>query len=242
MELKFESLGELDQFMQFCAHVGRQIVGGEPVQSVDHTADFYRAPVADDTPEVSAEESIAERERQNTVNEAFIAETVAANAEAAKPKRTRRTKAEMEAARAVDTPPAYDTPEGAQHVAAAHDAAQPEPEPRGNPFAASPSTQAILDAPNQSAATLAGMAAMQQGVGETMPAAPATRQQRIMRIMAEGVLTDSLAHLKHCQKFIQSHGMAVYEKSFADGLTTNIAVYTAEQCALHVAILEELAA
>lgn len=247
MELKFESLGELDQFMQFCAHVGRHIVGGINVPDIPVATGAgldaiiaQRAAVAQQEHEhihgTAAEEA--------AFHEATAGAFVAAAATTDKPKRTRRTKAEMEAARAGEQVGAAVVADGeaAATVTIESFANQvQEPEPRGNPFAQSPSTQAILEAPNQSAATLAGMAAMASGAPTDSDAAPhLSRADRVAQIMAEGALTDSLAHLKHCQKFIQQYGMAIYEKSFVDGLTPNIAVYTAEQCALHVAVMEEL--
>ena len=231
MELKFENLGELDQFMQFCAHVGRQLT---TVAAPDLPKASEPQPPIDSAHVAAGCEQFAMSGEDGPL-------LAAPTPTEEKPKRARRTKAEMEAVRAGETvaaPAETAQPDtSATTTAAVAESAQTQEgvEPRGNPFAASPSTKAILDAPNQSAATLAGVAAMQQSAADST-----NREERVARIVAEGVLTDSLAHLKHCQKFIQQHGMTVYEKSFVDGLTPNIAVYTAEQCALHVAVMEEL--
>lgn len=254
MELKFNDLKELDQFMQYCVHLGRQFLTSAPPMDLPEASEPVNAGASEDNMDHDAPYDVNGTSHNELPAEAIVPTD--------KPKRTRRTKAETEAERAgnVQTPAAAaeaarpDT--SATTTAAAVESApiQGGAETRGNPFAQSPSTQAILDAPNQSAATLAGMAAMRSSsdevpaernadpiVNESMPSAPATRAERAAALLADGALTDSLAHLKHCQKFIQVHGMSVYEKSFVDGLTPNIAVYTAEQCALHVAVMEELA-
>jgi hypothetical protein len=245
MELKFESLGELDQFMQFCAHVGRQIVGSSdvPGELLATAADVKLTAVDAAYAAAGYPGALPPETDPVDVADAHNASLGAPDAPATtdKPKRTRRTKAEMEAERAGNAPAAtaaVTAIDSTDSVSASPASSSSETEPRGNPFAQSPATQAILEAPNQSQAILAGMAAMQTGADESPKA---SRGDRVAALLAEGTLTESLAHLKYCQAFIQKHGMAKYNESFADGLTANIAVYTPEQCALHVAILEELA-
>lgn len=235
MNLQFDSISELEQFLMFSAHIGkafavapREAAATQPVQHVDPAADFYVAPTVET--EMTPGQSVAHFEAQTAINEAHVAATVSANAEIAK--RKRRTKAEMEAARAKEASAANAeaAPAGGSATTSAA-AASVQLTPAGdNPFAvASPATQAILEAPNQSAATLAGMAAMQSNPpSDEQPAAP--------RVI------ESIEHLRACQAFIQAHGMTKYNESFKDGLNANIAAYTPEQRAQHIAILEQIAA
>lgn len=227
MNLQFDNLTELEEFLMFSAHIGRAFAtqAAPDVRVKDEPADsrsieeFDRAMQGEDGP------ILATGAAEQTPGEVIE-----------KPKRTRRTKAEIEAERAGNAvaPAEVAQPDtsGTTSVAAAESASTPAgAEPRGNPFAAAPGIQAILDAPDQSAATLAAMAALTH----------TQREARVEQILAEGTLTDSLAHLKYCQKFIQMHGMSKYNESFVEGLKVNIADYKPEQRALHVALLEELA-
>ena len=222
MELKFDSIKELEQFLMFSAHIGAAFATQTRATGVaPEMAAPYVAPRTDVAEAVAVQKEDTEPSVPIAQGEdgPLIAD---GGATVEKPKRTRRTKAEVEAARAAE--------EHAGNVADGLSPAEPEATPTGaNPFAiASPATQAILEAPNQSAATLAGIAAMQTGSIVEPTAAP--------RVI------ESIEHLRACQSFIQAHGMTKYNESFRDGLNANIAAYTPEQRSHHVAILKQLAA
>lgn len=238
MELKFDSISELEQFLMFSAHIGRAFAQA-PIPAPESEPSPAQLAAHDETV-AAVDESFTQK--QNAINEEFVPETVAAQEEEA-PRRKRRTKAEMEADRFAAQVKAAHAAGNAPAATAA--AAQPDTSgttsavvaesastPAGaNPFAvASPATQAILEAPNHSAAVLAGMAAMQNPPVDEAPASPAPR------------VIESIEHLRACQSFIQVHGMTKYNESFREGLNANIAAYTPEQRAQHVAILEALAA
>lgn len=205
MKFEFDSLSELEQFLMFSAHIGRA---------------FATAPA----PEQVAMSANVPSELRTEIDKApGVAAVIAAQEEAEKPTRKRRTKAEIEAERAAEVPVGASVPDVT--VAPAETAAEQvaEPAPQGNPFAAAPAMQAILDAPNQGAATLAAMAALNAPVVELKP-------------------IESIDHLRACQAFIQKHGMTKYNESFGGALSPNIAAYTPEQRSEHVAKLEALGA
>jgi hypothetical protein len=246
MKLEFDSIGELEQFLMFTAHVGKafQSAPVEPVKVTSEASSLADQSFAASVLAVDdGEQSIAHRAEQDARNEEFIAANVAANAEA--PKRKRRTKAEIEAERAGELPNA---PADGQTATSAEPSASESPlssetatgtVPNGNPFAVAPTVQAVLDAPNQGAATLAAMAATQNAT--TAPQATGgTVQDRAAAIMLEPAAVESIAHLRACQGFIQKHGMTKYNESFKEGLNANIAAYQPEQRALHLAVLESL--
>jgi len=225
MNLQFDSINELEQFLMFSAHIGRAFAvappdaraNDEPAVAVDMDGSVYPLAQANDEPVTPAQ-----------------GEDGPLMADGGTPtKRKRRTKAEMEAERAAEGKTVAASAEAAQPDISAMTTAAPAESAAtpgaGNPFAvASPATQAILEAPNQSAATLAGIAAMQ-----TNP--PIDEPATAPRVV------ESIEHLRACQSFIQAHGMARYNESFRDGLNANITTYTPEQRAQHVAILETLA-
>lgn len=231
MELKFDSISELEQFLMFSAHIGRAFA---QAPSPDKTSGMDQPTVSDNggSTEPAAALSVGDQAGNEAGAEvALTADDAPASTD--RPKRTRRTKAEMEAERAAGNAPASSVEAAQPDISATTSAATAESAstPAGaNPFAqASPATQAILEAPNQSAAVLAGMAAMQSNPPPEEPAAP-------VRVI------ESIEHLRACQSFIQTYGMTKYNESFRDGLNANIAAYTPEQRAQHVAILETLAA
>lgn len=239
MNLQFESIQELEDFLLFAARIGSAAAAAD-----NPPRDYPTAPAA------------AAAQDEDGAPLAVRSGTEAS-------KRKRRTKSEMEAARAaeVPVPDADHTPE--QRAAALEAAIYVEigetthadgsvtttsvglpPDvlpsevtaPAGNPFAAAPSMQAVLDAPNQGAATLAGLAAIQNT--DTAPVLDV--HARAAAILADSAQVESIAHLRACQSFIQQHGMPKYNESFRDGLNANIATYQPEQRALHLAILESL--
>lgn len=228
MNLQFDSIGELEQFLMFAAHIGRA---------------FATAPAAEhqmDQPTVSENGGSTEPESPplgDQAGEDTDGAAAATGAPSEPVKRKRRTKAEMEAAaRAVADARAADpeTTEGNAAQAAPAEIPMPpadylkqlqtEPESaesNPNPFAQAPAIQAILDAPTHAASLAAAAAAMQKPLDE-LP------------------VVTSLQHLQECQQFIQKHGMPKYSESFRDGLTANIAAYTDEQRSQHVAILRAM--
>jgi hypothetical protein len=238
MKLEFDSITELENFLMFSAHIGKAFaVAPEPVQRVDAAADFYAAPdnVNGNTIKLTDEQvALLDAEYQAAIGAPVKATQgedgplMADGGAAEAPKRRRRTKAEIEADKAAEGKTVAPAAEGAPaDTSAMTGAAVAEPASTpgaGNPFAVAPAMQAVLDAPNQGAATLAAMAATQNA--ETAPAAP--------RVI------ESIEHLRACQGFIQKHGMAKYNETFRDGLNANIAIYTPEQRAQHVTILESL--
>lgn len=230
MNLQFDNLNELEQFLMFSAHIGRAFMpapaGNSPIN--EGVADVQETVTNNGTstaPNVNL--SSGEQAGQDAGAGSVGAEPAETEVNGqGKEKRKRRTKAEIEAERV--------------QAELAAGAAGAQPDTFGtvpatgadfagaNPFAqASPATQAILEAPNQSAATLAGIAAMQSN--------PPTNEAPAPEIA-------SIDHLRACQSFIQAHGMTKYNESFKDGLHVNIVNYTPEQRAQHVAILNELAA
>jgi len=240
MNLQFDSIKELEQFLMFSAHIGRAfaVAPQDVAQAALSTA--FPAELRETAPPVS-NKFVAPGCEQ-------FAETTATTAQGedgplmadggTPAKRKRRTKAEIEADRAAEAMgEVSNAPAAGQTVTSVAPSVSASPSNsavatgsnNANPFAvASPTTQAILEAPDQSAATLAGMAAMQ-----TNP--PVDEHPTAPRIV------ESIEHLRACQSFIQAHGMARYNESFRDGLNANITTYTPEQRAQHVAILEALA-
>lgn len=229
MKLEFDSMDELEHFLIYAAHIGRAFQTApeysieQRSMMVDHASinsQMDQATVSENG--VSTEPaSPPAGDLAGNEPDAVGAPMPAASEPA---KRKRRTKAEMEAERAAPTP----------LVAAA-----PPAPGNPNPFAVSAGSQAVLDAPNQGAATLAGIAAMQNA--DTAPEPVSTVHERALQILVDPAQTESIAHLRACQGFIQAHGMTKYNESFREGLTANIAAYTPEQRALHIAILESLA-
>ena len=233
MNLQFDSIKELEQFLMFSAHIGRAFAVAPP-----HAPDA----AAEDRPgEVTDEVLPGEYTNANDLIATLRAPATTAQGEdgplmadgGTPAKRKRRTKAEIEAERAAEGKTVAALAEAAQpDISATTTAASAESVATpgaGNPFAvASPATQAILEAPNQSTAILAGIAAMQ-----TNP--PVAGDPVAPRVV------ESIEHLRACQSFIQAHGMARYNESFRDGLNANITTYTPEQRAQHVGILEAFA-
>jgi len=221
VKLELNDIGELDQFMQYCVHVGRQFLQS----TLGHTAAAAAASKSQEPRDlfVEAMAKLPDTPPEDAEPLSRLIEQHSENVETQEPaRRKRRTKAEMEAARAGETTTelvATGSMDAAADIAAAT--------PVDNPFAiAATATQVILDAPAQSSSMLAGTAVMQ--AADKATAAPS------------GI--ESIEHLRACQSFIQTHGMTKYNESFRDGLSANIAAYTPEQRAQHVAILEQLAA
>jgi len=252
MKLEFDSINELEQFLMFSAHIGRAFATA-PTDAGQIAADISLPKLTEEEaayaaagypnalpPETQAQLSaMLARNPEGVIEPATTAqgEDGPLMADGGTPaKRKRRTKAEIEAERSAagkvpNVPAAGQTATSVEPSVSASpsNSANATGSNNANPFAvASPATQAILKAPNQSAATLAGMAAMQTDPPvDGDPVAPR--------------VVESIEHLRACQSFIQAHGMARYNESFRNGLNANITTYTPEQRAQHVAILETLA-
>lgn len=252
MQMHFESIEEFNEMAAAMGYVKR--------------ADF--APVCAITPaELSAEVLRQTADAVEPVSPGIAQETAGnepaptGQPETSEPaKRKRRTKAEMEAARAAGSQVENGSAtEQGSISGAAVDAGS------GNPFEAQPSaaTQAILNAPTGQAATLAGIAAMQANPFEPAPeqslsASPVqtvqvtattvgddpaafieARSLEILTTAAEPLT--AVKHMHVCRDFIAKHGQAKYMESFPlAGLPATVATFKAEQCAKHQAALEFL--
>lgn len=276
MNLHFESLDELHDMIREMGYV-------KPVEPVFHVsvphmsstevaewAKKFKAATAGPSGETASDEgeegnvqapagelaaganpSQATRETDSNGSQVFSPEPA---------KRKRRTKAEMEAARAADAT-VTEVSQGAPLTNTA------QPAHAANPFEASTSnpstaTQAILSAPSGQAATLAGIQAMQTSPFDTTATTPQDGAQsadvaiastspvdtatfietRSLEILS--TQTEPLTAVKHmhlCRDFIAKHGQAKYLEGFAlAGLPATIGTYKPEQCARHQAALEFL--
>lgn len=258
MNLQFDSIRELEEFLMFTAHIGRAFATAPSAAPMDQATVSRNGassepvanlsagdPAGNETDAAPAAADAASATDTQGEDGALLADG-AAPAEA--PRRKRRTKAEIEAERAAaagevpNVPAAGPTemsvqPSVSESLSSSETATGSVPvAPAGNPFAVAPAMQAVLDAPNQGAATLAGMAATQNV--STAPVLDV--RARAAAILADPARVESIAHLRACQGFIQKHGMPKYNESFRDGLNANIAVYQPDQRALHLAILESL--
>jgi uncharacterized protein YciI len=222
MHLTFESVHELREFLDFAYETGRLVAAGREVPAPttkDNNEGFCQGVGT----EVSAEESIANREAQDAKNAAFIAANVAENAAVAK--RKRRTKAEIAAdetsERAKNVEPFGDEPGNTPDAPAVD----------GNPFeqVGSENVQAILNAPDQKSAIAAGIAATSSGTTDELPARD------------NAAAMDAITHLNRCREFIASQGMPKYNESFTvAGLQPNVMAYSDADRAHHAAALDHL--
>jgi hypothetical protein len=221
MKLEFDSISELEQFLMFSAHIGQAFTARPQAPA---PAKMDEATVSDNGAS-SALSALSGGEPAGEDAGADADEVVADTA----PKRKRRTKAEIAAGEAAALQARGDSGELAVDATQALAAMPATVEMRSsedevpagrnaNPFAQSPATQAILEAPTHAASLAAA--------GEAM--------QRPLEV-------SGIDHLRACQSFIQAHGMQKYNESFRDGLNANIATYTAEQRAQHVGVLHSLA-
>lgn len=276
MKLEFDSLKEFTEMIEAMGYVkspGEYSItlhAREPRPA----ADVLR-PVLNMTPaELSAEVLRQTADAAEPVSPSIAAEQgnePAPTGQTEPTKRKRRTKAEMEAARASEQ---SNAPAGLSETT---EAAAQSPVTLANPFEASSSsstaTEAILNAPNGQAATLAGIAAMQtqspfdpasaqshsEPVAQTAPAtattvAPAAEpvvvgdaatflETRSLELLTAGEPIKTVEHMHKCRDFIAKHGQAKYLESFPlAGLTATIGTFKPEQCARHQAALEFLSA
>lgn len=233
MHISFDSIDELDAFVARWSHPDEMHISidlPDPVVTGFCQGGEMHAAIAEATT-VPTEMLEGDNESTPVVGEPA--------------KRKRRTKAEIAADEA-----AAGEPEAA--------AAAPAVEVKGNPFATEGSApaaaiQAILDAPNQQAASLAGMAAVSlNALPEDMPTTVAKQAKPTDPAIIKGWIRDTavgnigpvdlMAHMTRAKAFIAKHGTAKYNESFAlAGLTPNIMEYEDEQRSLHTAALEFVA-
>ncbi|WWQ12983.1 tail protein [Ralstonia phage PQ43W] len=250
MELKFNDLGELQAFLDFCEKFGR---ASQPEYAI------VQAPLAGDLPPLSspAPESASDGEK------------IDAAAPARRGRRGRAATAPTEP----PTPPAGVG--GGSWLQQAHDdavAKQAALGTGGNPFGASPVAvpapgggmtifgpggaggSAAAGQPATLAAAGTGVAgggvtafgprlALPGGSGSGpllsgdsgAPDPQAWLAQRVAEIQA----VEPVEHLSRARGFISAHGMAAYSDTFTlAGLGPNVAAYAPEDCARHVAAME----
>lgn len=230
MHIAFDNLQEFQEFVEYCGFARKTLAPAEvPGIEIHEESDEYVS--------VTAAEVIAER-GDSMMSLAQAKDEVV--------KRKRRTKAEMEAARAAEAAGNTDAsaethqPAGEPHDASAIHAL--EPAHGANPFAASTSiaqiVQAAIQAQPEQHTTLAQVADAQRGVEADKPNDPAvatpTRAAQIGKV-------DAIEHMRRAREFIAAKGQQVYQRTFAlAGLTSNVMSYTPEQCAQHLAAMEWL--
>lgn len=224
MKFEFNDLNELDQFIGwvFAARPGPaltnttfQFAADKPKASVPLTGE----PITDFGP----------AEQPDWVRNAQPPEP-----EADKPKRARRTKAEIEAERSAAAVAQDNT--GAVGTAGEQEPVAVE----------TPAQTAIREATERARADIAAKAQVQAEVNATLAATDAAGESlpladylafRVPQL-AEVSQVD---HLKAGRDFIGKHGVQKYNESFSlAGLSNNVMAYSQADCATHMAALEWL--
>lgn len=241
MKFEFDSLGELDEFVQYLfnarAHAERIASAAASIASETPVPD------AQLTPEERANALQAVREWA----EGEVRTNVAPQTEPESPKRKRRTKAEIEADKAAaaagaptDERPDTNAPSDAQATAAT------SPLAGANPFDASTSnppaaTAALNEAPAGTTGTLSALA-IGEAAHATIDSADVDPQAFIeLRVAEMGGAFDAREHMKKCVEFIGALGKARYDEAFdLAGTSRSVATYTPADCAKHIAALEYL--
>jgi len=275
MKLEFNSIDELRDFISFAAELcnpaptsavqytsgGLSVrYEGDAVHNIEtkHYADGSSAtgvaPLPDAPPvpdaHLTTEEraaALAQATPPGRVDRVAVAAQEQAQDQAEPPKRKRRTKAEIEAARAADaaTPPTQDAaPSDAQAVAAT------SPIAGANPFDTSTSNDAaavgaLTEAPAGTTGTLAALgevvADMTREAVEGQGADVDPQAYIALRVAELGGTFDPREHMKKCVEFIGALGKAKYDEAFAlAGTSRAVASYTPADCAKHIAALEYL--
>lgn len=248
MHISFDSIAELRDFLDFAHEIGNMMQRAQAPSTPDAEKTYKfadRLDAAVDDPDTLIDTSVeAATALSMPVDNATgcTANELAVPGEAEPAKRKRRTKAEMEAARAAEQAGNTDTsatgsdPASGPADAAAGQALSPAVD--ANPFAASGSTNLaqIMQQAVQTAGTLAEMAKAQ--------AAPAADPVTwIPARAAELGPIDAVTHMRKCREFIAAKGQAVYQKTFAlAGTGSNVMSFSPEQCAAHLAAQEYLLA
>lgn len=221
MHIEFHSLDELAAFVEWAGFAKRTdalVQIAETINTVAKVAvDVAELAVA--TPDALPE--IESPEGAHNPSEHPVAEAAAAPAEQ---KRKRRTKAEMEAARAA---------ESGETVAANVAAEQP----------AGSDTTTAEPVTSQSTADVANPFAQQELPPEqAQPAAKGELAEFLAARLAERPELTNIEHMNLARAFISKHGMPRYSESFAlAGLASNVMGYSTADCAKHAAVLDFLA-
>lgn len=201
MQLTFDSLNELKDFMSWIGDLTHPVVEG-PKDTI----------VVKDLPEPP--EFLA------ALTPEGIEETIAAPF-ADKPVRKRRTKAEMEAARAAETT--------SGETSAATAAAE------------QPATSATTSADVAESASIPAVAEGSAPPVQTAAVDKGDSAEFIKSRLAERPEVSQVEHLNLARTFIGKHGMEKYNASFPlAGLTPNVMGYSPADCATHAAALDFL--
>lgn len=218
MKIEFDSLTDLDNFFRWVAKRGAPVMVQLPAaETLSELVDEVAAEIAQ-LPEIEAPKSDRDLSGPPVAEMAAAAE--------AKPARKRRTKAEMEAARAADAQldSASQTGELLSETTPAGTQAAIAPENTANPFA-----QQELPADS----------------GPAVEATPAPKGELIEFMaarLAERPEVSQIEHLNLARAFISKHGMPKYNESFAlVGLSSNVMTFGPTECAKHAAVLDFLA-
>lgn len=193
MQLTFESLAELQDFVQW-------------VQAARQVAPIEAAPkatiIVEDLPEGDGE----------AVGNPAVTSNDQQDVPVDKPARKRRTKAEMEAARAAET---------------------------ANPTSAEPADSAASESSTADSADTHVAPNAEQTVSEPVDKGDAA--EFIKSRLAERSEVSQVEHLNLARTFIGKHGMEKYNASFPlAGLTPNVMGYSPADCATHAAALDFL--
>lgn len=236
MNLQFDDLIELDQFLLWVTRYGAQAPSGYTGPPDDELS--VRRDAADlEKAALAREEGFATQEEVATFLAGADDPEVEPEPPVEKPKRTRRTKAEIEAAKAaLATEEAEDCADTSEV-----EKAQAEAEAASIAAMEAGATSAPIGNPFKDAQTTTANAAVEADAKPSGVAASADAiQARVAALMADGSANDPLAHLRLCSDAIRKHGISKYNETFNEELDANIPSYTPEQRALHIARIEAL--
>lgn len=208
MRLEFNSISELSEFFDF-------VQGSRQVVTVSSAAVTFA--------EGASDGEIAVLEAPKPRADAVQAEGAVESPEP-KVKRTRRTKAEMEAARAADSQGVGVT-DIAEHLKS-----------DANPFAQKPDQREQAD---RQAVESAQAEQVQAAKPKDSPAAIEAAEFIEVRIAERPEMTQ-LEHLNVARAFIGKYGMDKYNQSFALAGVSNVMGFSPADCAAHAAALDFL--
>lgn len=224
MQLTFDHLEELQEFLKFCGYAKRetcelsvQINSGDLTRAVNEAAAEWAA-----NPAAGTHDEAPESDRDLSGHP--VAELAVA---AEPPKRKRRTKAEIDAEKAAAT---GSGPADATAAVAG--------ENHANPFAQGALPAEAKPADPEPAPTPAPAAAP---APMTTAVVGNDASEFIAARLVERPTLENVAHLAIARAFIGKHPMTKYTESFAlAGLSPNVMGYTPEDCARHAAALDFL--
>jgi hypothetical protein len=233
MKLEFDNLDELEQFLTFCGRGTEDMQFRLPKDVLKSllTGDVASGPtglaagdVAFDTPP----DGVGITDKPGDTGSSDTQAGDKAPEQPGEPaKRTRRTKAQIEADKAAAAEAEARTREA---LAAAGNAEPGDPADKGaNPFAEPGASDA--DRMKQRASELAGNAA---ATGDDAPETEAPPSDGTVSV---------IEHLNLARRFIAAHGTVKYNETFAlVGLDGNVMGYTPEQRTVHAEALQRLGA